>query len=85
MAPSPNYLGASVLLKLCVLVAGADGHVAPEELDVSRRFVEQKLSINPEDHRRLEAFEQVLVADPTRVSGSLARIARPVYPRSRGN
>jgi uncharacterized tellurite resistance protein B-like protein len=83
MAPSPNYLGASVLLKLCVLVAGADGHVAPEELDVSRRFVEQKLSINPEDHRRLEALEQVLVADPTRVSGSLARIARPVPKEQR--
>jgi uncharacterized tellurite resistance protein B-like protein len=83
MAPSPNYLGASVLLKLCVLVAGADGHVAPEELDVSRRFVEQKLRINPEDHRRLEALEQVLVADPTRVSGSLARIARPVPKEQR--
>ena len=76
--PSRNYLGASVLLKLCVLVAGADGHVAPEELDVSRRFVETKLSLSPEDHLRLEALEQVLVADPNRVSGSLARIAKPV-------
>jgi len=83
MAPSPNYLGASVLMKLCVLVAGADGHVAPEELDVSRRFVEQKLTINSEDHRRLEALEQVLVADPNRISGSLARIARPVPKEQR--
>ena len=83
MAPSSNYLGASVLMKLCVLVAGADGHVAPEELDVSRRFVEQKLTINPEDHRRLEALEQVLVADPNRISGSLARIARPVPKEQR--
>jgi uncharacterized tellurite resistance protein B-like protein len=83
MAPSPNYLGASVLMKLCVLVAGADGHAAPEELDVSRRFVEQKLTINPEDHQRLQALEQVLVADPTRISGSLARIARPVPKEQR--
>jgi tellurite resistance protein len=81
--PSQNYLGASVLLKLCVLVAGADGHVAPEELDVSRRFVETKLSLSSEDHRRLEALEQVLVADPNRVSGSLARIAKPVPKEQR--
>jgi uncharacterized tellurite resistance protein B-like protein len=83
MAPSPNYLGASILMKLCVLVAGADGHVAPEELNVSRRFVEQKIRINPEDHRRLEALEQVLIADPNRVSSSLARIARPVPKEQR--
>lgn len=83
LSPSPNYLGASVLMKLCVLVAGADGHVAPEELDVSRRFVEQKLTIDPEDHRRLEALEQILIADPTRISGSLARIARPVPKEQR--
>lgn len=76
--PSPNYLGASVLLKLCVMVAGADGHIAPEELDVSRRFVETKLSLSPDDQRRLEALEQILVADPNRISGSLARIAKPV-------
>ncbi|MGA3267882.1 MAG: TerB N-terminal domain-containing protein [Verrucomicrobiota bacterium] len=81
--PSQNYLGASVLLKLCVLVAGADGHVAPEELDVSRRFVETKLALSSEDHRRLEALEQVLVADPDRVSGSLARIAKPVPKEQR--
>lgn len=77
-APSQNYLGASVLLKLCVLVAGADGHVAPEELDVSRRFIEKNLKLGPEDQRRLEALEQVLIADPSRVKGSLSRIASPI-------
>ena len=76
--PSKNYLGASVLLKLCVLVAGADGHIAPEELEVSRRFVETKLTLTPGDHSRLEALEQILIADPDRTSGSLARIAKPV-------
>ena len=76
--PSKNYLGASVLLKLCVLVAGADGHIAPEELEVSRRFVETKLTLTPGDLSRLEALEQILIADPDRISGSLARIAKPV-------
>ena len=83
IAPSSNYLGASILLKLCVLVAGADGHVAPEELEVSRRFVQKRLTLTPEDHRRLEALEQILIADPNRVSPSLARISRPVPKEQR--
>lgn len=77
-APSKTYLGASVLLKLCVLVAGADGHIAPEELEVSRRFVEKKLILTSGDQCRLEALEQILIADPDRISGSLVRIAKPV-------
>jgi tellurite resistance protein len=79
--PSKNYLGASVLLKLCVLVAGADGHIAPEELEVSRRFVEKRLALTPGDLQRLQALEQILIADPDRINGSLARIAKPV-PKS---
>jgi tellurite resistance protein len=77
-APSKNYVGASVLLKLCVLVAGADGHVAPEELDVSRHFIEKNLALSSEDHQRLEALEQVLIADPSRFSGALTKIAKPI-------
>src|SRR5205814_1319942 len=76
--PSQIYKGASVLLKLCVLVAGADGHVAPEELEVSRHFIEKNLTLSSEDKQRLEALEQILIADPSRVKGSLARIASPV-------
>ena len=82
-APSADYLGAAVLLKLCVLVAGADGHAAPEELEVSRRFVQKRLTLTPEDHKRLDALEQILIADPTTVGGSLARIARPVPKEQR--
>lgn len=77
-APSDNYRGASVLLKLCVLVAGADGHVASEELNVSRHFIEKNLTLSPEDQQRLEVLEQVLVLDPSRVKGSLVRIATPI-------
>jgi Tellurite resistance protein TerB. len=82
-APSQKYRGASLFLKLCVLVAGADGCVAPEEIKVSRHFIEKNLTLSPEDHRRLDALEQVLVADPSRIRGSLARIARPMLREQR--
>ena len=81
--PSENYRGASVLLKLCVLVAGADGHVAPEELEVSRRFIEKNLTLSLEDKQRLDLLEQILVSDPLKVKGELSRIAAPVPQNQR--
>jgi tellurite resistance protein len=77
-SPSHNYLGASVLLKLCVLVASADGHATAEELAMSLRFVSSKLPLGPDDKRRLEALEQILADKPERINVPLARIARPV-------
>lgn len=77
-APSQNYKGASVLLKLCVLIAGADGHIAPEELELSRHLIEKHLTLSDDDKQRLEALKQVLVADPLRVKGFLTRIAAAV-------
>ena len=76
--PSQNYLGAAVLLKLCVLVAGADGPVASEELDVSHRFIKNNLTLSPEDQQRLGALEEALIAHPARARNSVAQIARRV-------
>ena len=77
-SPSHNYLGASVLLKLCVLVASADGHATPEELAVSLRFVGPNLLLGPDDQRRLEALEQILADKPDRINVPLARVARAI-------
>ena len=76
--PSQSYLGAAVLLKLCVLVAGADGPVASEELEVSHRFIKNNLTLSPEDQERLGALEEALVAHPARAKSSVAQIARRV-------
>lgn len=76
--PSQTFIGASALLKLCVLVAGVDGRVDLEELEVAKRFIEQNLTLSPDDHRRFTAFEQVMIADPTLANNSLSRLAKGV-------
>jgi uncharacterized tellurite resistance protein B-like protein len=82
-SPSQNYLGASALLKLCVLVAGADGHIAPEELEVFRKFLGTKISLSEDDQRRLEFLEQVLITNSNKINSFLTRITKSVTKEQR--
>jgi uncharacterized tellurite resistance protein B-like protein len=81
--PSEQYHGASLLLKLCVFMAGADGQVSSEEVDVSRKFIQKNIALSPEEQRRLEALEHVLIGDPLRIRSSLGRIAESVPQQKR--
>ena len=60
VAPSPAYHGAANLLKLCVLVAAADGTVDKHELDVFRQVIESQLHFSRTELKRLAVLERLL-------------------------
>jgi uncharacterized tellurite resistance protein B-like protein len=81
--PSAACIGASNLLKLCVLVAGADGRVEPEELGVFREVVQNQLSFSGTDLKRLKVLEAILVKDVSLVGKLLNRVAKAIAPDKR--
>jgi uncharacterized tellurite resistance protein B-like protein len=80
---SSSYLGAANLLRLCVLIAVADGQIDEVELDVFRQVIENQLDLTPTDHRRLQILEKLLVQNPSSAAKTLANIAKsvPVHKR----
>ena len=81
--PSEAYLGAANLLRLCVLVAAADGRIDEVELDVARQVIESQLDFSETDHQRLLVLERLLTQDPSSAAKTLAKVAKsvPVHKR----
>ena len=81
--PSTAYLGAANLLRLCVLIAAADGQIDEVELDVFRQVIENQLDLTPTDHRRLQVLEKLLVQDPSSAAKTLASVAKSITAHKR--
>ncbi|MDB6026877.1 MAG: hypothetical protein JWM68_3100, partial [Verrucomicrobiales bacterium] len=81
--PSHAYVGAARLLKLCVLIAGADGEIHEEELDIFREFISGQLHFSATDLLRLKVLERFLARNESAARSSLASIAKfvPVEKR----
>jgi tellurite resistance protein len=76
--PSDNFLGASALLQLCLLVAAADGTVDHEELDQFLKFIEGHFHFTPDEHQRLVVLETLLARNATSAKVTLGRTAKRV-------
>jgi len=76
--PSENFLGASALLQLCLLVAAADGTVDHDELDQFRKFIEGHFRFTPDEHQRLVVLETLLARNATSAKVTLGRTAKRV-------
>ncbi len=76
--PSANFLGASALLQLCLLVAAADGTVDRDELDQFRKFIESHFCFTPDEHQRLVVLEALLARNATSAKVTLGRTAKRV-------
>jgi len=81
--PSSAYFGAANLLRLCVLIAVADGRIDQVELDVFRQVIESQLDFSQTDHQRLLVLERLLAQDPSSVSKTLAKVAKSVPAHKR--
>lgn len=76
--PSDNFLGASALLQLCLLVAAADGAIDRSELDPFRQFIESHFQFTPDEHQRLIVLETLLVRNAAAAKVTLGRTAKRV-------
>ncbi len=76
--PSENFLGASALLQLCLLVAAADGVVDRRELDQFRRFIESQFKFTPDEHQRFVVLETLLARNAASAKVTLGRTAKRV-------
>jgi tellurite resistance protein len=76
--PSENFLGASALLQLCLLVAAADGAVDRRELDQFRRFIESQFQFTPDEHQRFVVLETLLARNAASAKVTLGRTAKRV-------
>jgi tellurite resistance protein len=76
--PSENFLGASALLQLCLLVAAADGAVDHGELDQFRHFIESQFRFTPDEHQRLVVLETLLARNAASAKVTLGRTAKRV-------
>jgi uncharacterized tellurite resistance protein B-like protein len=83
VVPSAAYVGAANLLRLCVVIAAADGHVDPKGLDAFRNVLEQQLHFNQTDLKRLHALEDLLVQDSSSAGKDLTRVAKSIPPEKR--
>jgi uncharacterized tellurite resistance protein B-like protein len=81
--PSTAYLGAANLLRLCVLIAAADGQIDEVELDVFRHVIEIQLDLSQTDYLRLQILEKLLVKDSSSASKTLAKVAKSVRAHKR--
>jgi uncharacterized tellurite resistance protein B-like protein len=81
--PSTAYLGAANLLRLCILIAVADGQIDEVELDVFRQIIENQIDLTPTDHRRLQVLEKLLVQDPSSAKKTLANVIKSVPAHKR--
>ena len=78
VAPSPAYHGAANLLKLCVLIAAADGEIDEHELGVFRQVVESQLHFSEVELKRLWILERLLALNAGAASKTLAKVATAV-------
>jgi tellurite resistance protein len=76
--PSENFLGASALFQLCLLVAAADGVVDRRELDQFRRFIESQFQFTPDEHQRFVVLETLLARNAASAKVTLGRTAKRV-------
>lgn len=81
--PTAAYVGAANLLRLCVLIAAADGQVDQKELDIFRQVIENQLGLTQTDHQRLLALERLLTEDPSAAGKTLAKVAKSVPAHKR--
>ncbi len=81
--PSLPYVGAARLLKLCVLVAGADGHIDERELDVVRDVIAGQLHLSTTDLLRLKVLEHFLINNQGAAQSALLSIAKFVPSEKR--
>lgn len=63
MQPSAAYLDAANLLRLCILIANADGRIDTVELDIFHQAIENRVGLSQTDHRRLIILEQLLAQE----------------------
>jgi len=80
---SPRYLGSANLLKLCVLIAGADGGMNHQELDVFHEVMKGQLYLTPTDRQRLNVLEKILEADDSIAKKALSKVAKSIPPQNR--
>jgi uncharacterized tellurite resistance protein B-like protein len=78
VAPSPAYHGAANLLKLCVLVAAADGEIDEHELGVFRQVIESQLHFSGTELKRLQVLERLLAQNAAAASKALTKVAKAV-------
>jgi uncharacterized tellurite resistance protein B-like protein len=76
--PSTAYRGAANLLRLCILIASADGQIDLVELDVFRQAIENQIGLTLTDHKRLLILEQLLAQELCSASKTTAKITKSV-------
>ena len=81
--PSIAYLGAANLLRLCVLIATADGRVDLVELNAFRQAIENHAGLSLTDHKRLLILEQLLVQELCSETKTVTKIAKAISPEKR--
>ena len=81
--PSAAYLGAANLLRLCVLIATADGRIDVVELDVVRQAIESQIGLSQTEHKRLLILEQLLAQGLCSASKTVPNIAQSIPPDKR--
>jgi uncharacterized tellurite resistance protein B-like protein len=81
--PSPAYQGAANLLKLCVLVAAADGTIDKQELNVFRQVIESQLHFSQTELKRLLVLERLLAENEAAASKTLIKVAKAVPAEKR--
>lgn len=78
VVPSPAYHGAANLLRLCVLVAAADGTVDKHELGVFREVIENQLHFSQTERKRLLVLERLLAENAAAGGKMLTKVAKAV-------
>jgi uncharacterized tellurite resistance protein B-like protein len=76
--PTPLYNGAANLLRLCVIIAAADGRVDQRELAVFRHIIENQLHFTQTEAKRLSVLESLLAANVEEAQKTLNRIAKQI-------
>lgn len=74
--PGAAYLGASALLQLMHLVAGADGTIDATEEKLIRDQLAPSLAADPVDAVRLEALSALLRRNPSQAAANINKITR---------
>ena len=77
-----RWSAASCMLRLGFGVAGADGHVDPEEVGVITDTVQQVFDLNAEEQRRLKVLRDLLLAEGQDLRG-LSRLTKSLSPEKR--
>jgi len=70
------YVGASVLLQFCVMIAAADDHPTEGELEVARNFIHKNSTLTPHERQRLHFLERLLCRNPHLAKRPLTRLAK---------